>query len=78
MKDGQYWERQEAGWYLLKAPSPHAADPLPLVRAAILRERDRKWHVYIDATKQPGDSQHTTLRQAMRATEKVLRKRDRP
>lgn len=46
------WTMREPGWYTLGKD------------AAICREKDGLWHVYVHKTRAPGDSAHPTLRAA--------------
>jgi len=54
------WTMREPGWYTFGQD------------AAICRERDGLWHVYVHKTRSPGDSTHPTLRAAKAHVGKVL------
>lgn len=54
------WLMREPGWYALGQ------------LAAICRERDGLWHVYVQREQPPGDSSHITLREAKAHAARML------
>lgn len=57
------WFRWEAGWYMHEATG-----------FAVCREADGLWHAYVERQAPPGDSRHRTMRLAMRAVERAVRR----
>jgi hypothetical protein len=58
------WVCQEPGWWSGGwLNHPHTF--------AVCKEADGHWHTYVKHEAPPGDSKHRTMRDAMRATERL-------